>query len=96
MGIRLKFNLIILMIFIAGFLVAGYLVKAVLIENAGTIQRLSYSRDFEREADKSAYEFLCLNHIEGRGLFSLMETMKKEVSGNRVPAFLRRLLIVFA
>jgi protein-histidine pros-kinase len=34
MGIRLKFNLIILVIFIIGFLVSGYLVKQVLIENA--------------------------------------------------------------
>ena len=34
MGIRFKFNLTILLIFIAGFLAAGYLVNGVLLENA--------------------------------------------------------------
>lgn len=34
MGIRFKFNLTILLIFITGFIVAGYLVKGVLLENA--------------------------------------------------------------
>ncbi|MBT3724936.1 MAG: DUF3365 domain-containing protein [Gammaproteobacteria bacterium] len=34
MGIRFKFNLTILIIFIAGFLLAGYLVKGVLLDNA--------------------------------------------------------------
>ena len=34
MGIRFKFNLTILLIFVCGFIASGYLVKALLLENA--------------------------------------------------------------
>lgn len=55
MGIRLKFNLIILMIFIAGFLAAGYLVKAVLIENAK--KEVSLNASIMMAAAKSARSY---------------------------------------
>lgn len=65
-------------------------VAAILIDNARSIQTLSYSRDFEREADLAAHEFLCRNNINARGLPSLMETMQKETAGAgaSIPAFL--------
>jgi predicted Zn-dependent protease len=65
-------------------------VAAILLDNARSLQTLSYSRDFEREADAAAFEFLCRNGISTQALPSLMETMQKETaSGEKVlPAFL--------
>ena len=61
---------------------------AVLLENAQSLQNLSYSRTFEREADRAASDFLCRNGIGKAGLSSLMETMKSTESVNSGPAFL--------
>jgi len=65
-------------------------VAAILIDNARSIQTLSYSRDFEREADLAAFEFLCRNGVNVQGLPFLMETMKKATGsgGDVLPAFL--------
>jgi predicted Zn-dependent protease len=63
---------------------------AILIDNAQSLQNLSYSRDFEREADQAAFDFLCRNGIDSRGLISLMETMQKETGDKSalLPGFL--------
>lgn len=55
MGIRFKFNLIILIIFIVGFIAAGYLVKAVLIENAK--KEVSLNASIMMAAAKSARSY---------------------------------------
>ena len=62
----------------------------VIAENAGSLQNLSYSRDFEREADLAAHQFLCLNEIDQNGIPELMEIMQKDDkgSGSEIPGFL--------
>ena len=57
-------------------------IAAVLVDNAQSLQTLSYSRDFEREADEAAFQFLCRNELPVSGLVSLMETMQKEGEKN--------------
>ena len=57
-------------------------VVAVLVDNAQSLQTLSYSRDFEREADEAGFQFLCRNELPVSGLVSLMETMQKEGEKN--------------
>lgn len=63
---------------------------AVLVDNASSLQTLSYSRDFEREADEAAFYFLCRNGVPVNGLVRLMETMESEQkkSAVSVPGFL--------
>ncbi len=65
-------------------------VAAVLVDNAQSLQTLSYSRDFEREADEAAFQFLCRNELPVSGLVSLMETMEKEgnKNGMEIPGML--------
>ena len=62
----------------------------VLADNANNLRDLSYSRDFEREADKAAHDFLCRNQISQKGITGLMEIMNKDSksSGAEVPEFL--------
>ena len=62
----------------------------VLAENARNLQSLSYSRDFEREADEEAFRFLCRNQTDPRGAILLMERMNKlsSESGSEPPGFL--------
>jgi predicted Zn-dependent protease len=62
----------------------------VLAENARDLQSLSYSRDFEREADEAAMQFLCRNETDPRGMVSLMERMDKlgNQAGSELPGFL--------
>lgn len=55
MGIRLKFNLIILLVFASGFVAAGYLVKDVLIENAK--QEVALNASIMMAAAKSARQY---------------------------------------
>ncbi|MBP8724571.1 MAG: M48 family metallopeptidase [Saprospiraceae bacterium] len=61
-----------------------------LVDNANTIQNLSYSRHFEREADATAVELLLARDIDLIGMQELFEVLIAE--GNRgleVPEFLR-------
>ena len=53
---------------------------AVLVQNAQMLQSLSYSRDFEREADTQSHLLLCRNHADPRATVWLMEAMQKEHS----------------
>lgn len=56
-------------------------ITAVLIENANTINNLSYSRDFEREADRFSHTLLCLNQVDPQGTVRLMKAMQ-EIAGD--------------
>lgn len=62
----------------------------VLADNANNLRDLSYSRDFEREADKAAHDFLCRNQISQKGITGLMEIMNNDskTSGAEIPEFL--------
>lgn len=49
-----------------------------LIQQAETLQSLSYSRDFEREADLHALHFLCQNNTDPKAAIRLFQIMKGE------------------
>lgn len=53
-------------------------VMAILIQNAQNIQQMSYSRDFEREADVRSHEYLCANKANPEGLVRLMKALQKK------------------
>ncbi len=76
---------------IVGFFVGDVgALSALVLENAQTIQNLSYSRDFEREADAAAFEFLCMNGANTAGITDLMKRMlSKEKKGRGSPVFLK-------
>ena len=80
MGIRLKFNLIILLIFIVGLVVAAYLVKAVLIENAKN--EVALNARIMMAAAKSARSYTV---EEIRPLLKKLES--KEFIPQTVPAY---------
>lgn len=50
----------------------------VLIQQAETLQSLSYSREFEREADAYALKFLCSNQTDPGAAIRLFQLMKKQ------------------
>ena len=53
-------------------------VMALLLQNAHSLQQMSYSRDFEREADKKSHEYLCRNAANPEGLVRLMQALRKK------------------
>lgn len=55
-------------------------ITAVLIENANSLRQLSFSRDFEREADLCSHKMLCINHIDPNGTVQLMKAMQEITS----------------
>lgn len=57
-------------------------ITAVLIENANSLRQLSFSRDFEREADRCSHKMLCINQIDPNGTVQLMKAMQ-EIAGHR-------------
>lgn len=63
--------------------------SAVVLDQAQNLRELSYSRDFEREADEAGMEFLCRNQIDGKGMVQLMQRMKKLDEGQMELAMLR-------
>lgn len=63
--------------------------SALVLDQAQNLRELSYSRDFEREADEAGMDFLCRNQIEGKGMVQLMQRMKKLDEGQTELAMLR-------
>lgn len=51
--------------------------SAIFIDNAQSIQTLSYSRDFEREADLESHRFLCQNSVNPQAVIELMEILNE-------------------
>lgn len=65
-------------------------IMGVLLENANSIQNLSYSRDFEREADARAVELLMERNIGLSGMQGLFQIFLDEGNkGLAVPEFMR-------
>jgi predicted Zn-dependent protease len=53
-------------------------VIAVLAENAQQLHSLSYSRNFEQEADEQGLRILVDNHVNPRGMIQLFERLDRE------------------
>ena len=78
---------------VSGFLIISIItsdingIMAVLADNANKINNLSYSRSFEREADKQGFEVLIKNKIDPHGMSELFDILKKSES-IQMPEFL--------
>ncbi len=63
-------------------------ITAVILDNANTINELSFSRELEEEADKKALEYLYQSNINPNGMVSLMEQLDALSNGTDIPEFL--------
>ncbi len=61
---------------------------AVLTDGGGYLLNQKYSRDFERQADEKAWEYLMRANVNPAGLVSFFEKLKGLESGGSVPAIL--------
>lgn len=80
-------------LYLAFSLVLGDLtgLSALFLDQAQNLQNLSYSRDFEREADLESHRFLCQNNTDPKATVSLMkilDVISSSRQGN-LPAFLQ-------
>ena len=63
--------------------------SAILVQQAGQLNQLSYSRELEKEADETGLETLVSNHIDPQGMLDLFNTLQKgSEKGDEVPEFL--------
>jgi len=78
---------------LAGFIVISVFfgdisgVMAIIAENAQNLQSLSYSRQYEREADNSGLQIMISNKVDPQGMIRLFEHLKDKNS-DLVPEFL--------
>jgi predicted Zn-dependent protease len=65
--------------------------SAILVDNAQSLQNLSYSRDFEREADLESHNFLCQNGASPKAVIELMRILDGlgAEQSEEVPGFLQ-------
>ncbi len=63
-------------------------VMAVVADNANNLRSLSFSREFENEADLEGYNFLIENKINPKGMSDLFSRLQKEEMGYSIPEFL--------
>jgi len=62
-------------------------IMAVIADNANTLRSLSYSRNFEKEADLDGLKMMVANKVDPAGMTSLFEHLKKEHRSS-VPGFI--------
>lgn len=64
-------------------------ISAIVVENAGKLNQLSYSRSLEKEADEEGFQTLVVNKIDPNGMVDLFHNLQKgnEMEG-KVPEFL--------
>lgn len=66
-------------------------IMAVLVDNAASLQRLSYSRSLEAESDEFGLQLMLRNHIDPKGMKLLFERLKdgnSKVENLEIPEFL--------
>jgi predicted Zn-dependent protease len=52
----------------------------VILENASNLQQLSYSREFENEADELGLELVLKNKVDPKGMIALFKHLKSDDS----------------
>ena len=78
---------------LSGYLVVSLMlshangVMSTLLDNARTVEQLSYSRVFEQEADDYGFKVLVKNRINPNGMLQLFQMLEKESKIN-IPKFL--------
>ena len=63
-------------------------VMAVIGDNANTLKSLSFSREFEHEADADGFQILVNNKVNPKGMSNLFKRLQEEENGIAVPEFL--------
>lgn len=64
--------------------------STLVLNNVQLLQNLSYSREFENEADTQAYQFLKSNELDPKGMIQLLEALNDYSDANyMIPAFLQ-------
>lgn len=68
----------------AGYIMISFLlgdingITVLLVENVELLNRLSYSRNLEQEADQEALQIMKQNHIDQHGFVRLLQTLQEE------------------
>ena len=62
-------------------------IMAVIADNANTLRSLSYSRNFEKEADMDGLQMMVANKVDPEGMITLFEHLKSEHKTS-VPGFI--------
>lgn len=60
----------------------------VMAQNADQLNMLSYSRNFEQEADEDGFRIMRNNHLNPNGMVKLFEKLEKENENVSIPEFL--------
>ena len=63
-------------------------ITAVLVDNANSLDKLSFSRHLEKEADEEALEMMFQNHINPYGMVNLLEQLNQLSEGINIPQIL--------
>ena len=63
-------------------------IMAVIADNANSLRSLSFSREFENEADLEGFNLLIENKINPKGMSNLFKRLKKEEGELSIPEFL--------
>jgi beta-barrel assembly-enhancing protease len=74
-------------LFISAILGDANGVMAVLGENVNTLQSLSFSREFEREADTEGFKIVTSNEVNPKGMSTLFKRLQNEKTIS-IPEFL--------
>ena len=53
-------------------------IAAILVNNAPYLMQMKFSRDHEREADATGFQYLMKANIDPRGMVAFFETIQKE------------------
>jgi beta-barrel assembly-enhancing protease len=63
-------------------------VMAVIGDNVNSLQSLSFSREFEHQADSDGFDILVANKVNPKGMSNLFKRLKTHNSSIRIPEFL--------
>ena len=63
-------------------------VMAIIGDNVNSLQSLSFSREFEHQADFDGFDILVANKVDSRGMLNLFKRLKKHNSSINIPEFL--------
>lgn len=62
-------------------------IMAVIGDNVNTLQSLSFSREFEKEADEDGFDIVTQNNVNPKGMITLFHRLEKE-DNIKIPEFL--------
>lgn len=75
-------------IFVSAILGDANGIMAVIGDNANTLQSLSFSREFEHQADVDGFQILTANHVNPKGMSNLFKRLQEDKNNFSIPEFL--------